>query len=597
MKTIKKVFLSIVLGTLIFALTSCFVGSDSDKFEITNYPKATYVKGENFDWSTLKINVNGTIYSYEEAKELKGIEFPEIVLFNSETGYQREEGTYAATIKYNALTATFQYTVLDSYFANGNGTKENPYQISTQYQLKEALVDHNAVKYYVLINDIILDSSFVTANKVKNLHLNGQGYKISNLTTGFINHVDGKVTVENISFDVNSNKDDYYGVVSSLQGYNEKSEVTFKNINTYGRISNWTNLESIFGYVWNSKTVLENCNNYMYIDAHKARYCGLFTSTIAYSSQLFVLNCKNYGTIFAESVGLFYGAGIDYTENAMLIIDSQTKNYGEVISTIHNSNLFMANYDDKRNWFIEGQNVIHELAKVYKYNDHKGLKAELYNASDEFVLKTNDNKVSDDYKNLGVDALSVDSSYASFIKEGTGYSFSFTNPEDILKVSKFEIKLMGAYTFANAAGIVGSTDKSGVQSKGGANHIFYLSSVESDSTQSAYAKFVELLKTINNYKIRNNDSYNGNFDDPYKLEEGFKPTNQTLVDAEGRQLKVYERTTDNGGERVFVYDVLEHEGLNENYYEYAGASYYITINLFDVENNVIGSCTIKIENK
>lgn len=588
----KKVLSFFAILLVAFTLTSCFNGTDADKFEIISYPKATYVKGENFDWSTLKVNVNGTIYGYEEAKGITGIEFPEIELFDSEKGYQKGEGTYSATIRYNSLTASFQYTILDSYFANGNGTKENPYQISTQAQLVSALVDHDKVKYYVLINNITLDSSFKCAQNVKNIHLDGQNYKINNLVDTFMKNVDGDVVIENINFDVRTETS---FVLAFLNGYRMKSNIVYRNINTYGKSSNWSNNSSIYGYVWNGSVTLDNCNNYMYIDAHSAKYCGLFTTTVTCNAQLSVLNCKNYGTIIAQSVGLFYGCGTNYNteRSATIIIDENTKNYGEVISSIYESTL------------LEAGAVKNNAGKVciYKYDSKKGLNYNLYGEDDKFILNKsngylvdNYNK-SENYKKLGVDSLCVDSDFLTFVIDNDGFDFILKNDDDIQKISKIEIQFMGSYVYAYANGTVDCVDKNGVSSPGGSNRIFYLASVESDATQSAYAKFIELLATLNNYKIRNIDSFNTEYKDSYKLEEGFLPTTSTLTDAAGRVLRIYEKHTDSGVEKVFVVDTVEHEGQNGKYYEFAGSFYDVSITLFDDANNVIGSTLLKIDNK
>jgi len=435
----KKIIVFLVTVFAVLGLTGCFTNEAENKFEITNYPKATYVLGEDFDWDNVSIEINGTRYGKAEA-ETQGVEFPDIVLYKE--GYQKEPGTYAATIKYGSLTATFQYTVLDSYFANGNGTKENPYQISTVYQFYQAFKMHDEVTYYVLINDIDFESNYQTVEEVGNLHIDGQGYALRNVQTLLVEYVHGyDYSIENVDVHINSNGDYFVGSrlfadetgygtaqykeVSEKDGRYSHLTVKYKNVNVYGTmLLNAEMNASLFGFVRGNVTmVVENFNNFSDVLNNSGREFALLTSGVLTSanrkSALYFLNCRNYGTITALSATMvcgnptycrntyfenkFNSEGVDQrntlegkrkvilgetnvgttqkyiieanANNAYFIFDNQTKNYGYIISTLHKTNLFGGNCDNTFNNTYGVDAKAEVMAHIYKYDTKIGIVA------------------------------------------------------------------------------------------------------------------------------------------------------------------------------------------------------------------------------
>lgn len=585
----KKIISFIAILFVALSLTSCFIDGDNSKFEITNYPKTTYVKGENFDWSTLKINVNGEIYSYSQALELEGIEFPEIILYTEATSekeeYQREAGTYAATIKYKSLTVSFQYTVLDSYFANGNGTKENPYQISTASQLEKALKQHAKETYYVLINDIDM-ANYTMQRDVTNMHLDGQGYKLKNMVTSLIYNVDGVVSFENFDVEFNIGKDSEfafpaYGFITCMTGDNDKQNtfVTYKNINTYGRITDIGNLQSIYGYIRSYATVVfQNCNNFMYFEASKANYCAVYTAAIGVKACVYALDCKNYGTCIAQGIALFSGCGnAAQSADSMLILDEKTANYGKIIYTDHESNLFIAETSKTSN-----RNAV--MSRLYKYDENIGIVAASAASGMNAYGPTATYDMDGDYKKLAiVKPQAIDNKMVpelALIDKNLNFELKSSSYENV--IGKYVITITGNYQLYDAEGGLGANLIGGGRSEGGNGYRYY--DVEFDLLE-AVKQFLNEFAIVN---IRNTNSticpkdYNSMPSDFVKV-----------VGKDFGKLSLYQ--SEDGSEMYYAFNVLEYTGSDG--YLYSSGNYIVTINMFSENNELIGATQYVVENK
>lgn len=373
----KKIIAFIATIIMMVGLTGCFInGDDENKFEITSYPKTTYVKGENFDWSTLMININGKIYNYDDAKKLDGIVFPEISLYKPATAtdelYQREPGTYAATIKYNTLTATFQYTVLDTFFANGNGTKENPYQISTidQYYVAcQDWSDKKSVQYFVLINDLDFEGNYVNDNIViENMVIDGNNHSLKNVNTEMFDDI-RYATIKNLNVYFNS-EDSEPRFAGWCTG-----DVTYENINTYGLIVTTGYNYCIYGgtYGNNLTMVLNNCVNYATIIGDYARNSVFCIGNVYENSVIYFLGCKNYADVYGHAISVYLAHEL-YGQKGGIVFDDKCANYGKVLSYGANSSIIMANQNAE---ISETQATFAKTdgtgAKCYKYDSNKGI--------------------------------------------------------------------------------------------------------------------------------------------------------------------------------------------------------------------------------
>lgn len=344
----KKILNLFLMAIAIFTLASCIVdGGNTNSFEIDGYPKTTYVLGEKFDWTGFSVKINdGTPMNKKEA-ESKDVKFPELI----DTS---KAGTFTVKVTYNGLNASFQYTVLDSYFANGNGTATAPYQISTVEQFKVALETKGKTErtYYTLVNDIDfngkLEDRTAESHVTENVEINGQGYALRNVN-GVLGYKLENSTIKNI--DIHFSEDEKgeftYKKVGAIFEYSH-GEVTFENINTFGKIAFSTSNASIFGQIApetvdeKNITVLRNCNNYASF-TNLGSYGAVFTAGIYHlpgtqkvsaNSCWYILNCKNYGEYIGTYVGLTNpnSTYLDEYTYAYYVVDENTKNFGKLIS-------------------------------------------------------------------------------------------------------------------------------------------------------------------------------------------------------------------------------------------------------------------------
>lgn len=356
----KKILNLFLMAIAIFTLASCFNNTENTKFEITSYPKTTYVLGDTFSWKGLQLNVNGVTYTYTDEADNNGlpvgVQLPTTMIMDA--------GTHEARISYSTsnLTATFQYTVIDSYFANGDGTQTAPYQISTFDQLIKALENEkikdttNGKTYYVLVNDINCKDQLTGANSrrekiTKDIVIDGQGYSLRNVE-GALGYMLENSTFKNINFHFDGSNEFEYKKRGAIFEYLH-GDVTFENINTFGKIDFNTSNASIFGQIEVQKdndkniAVLKNCNNYASF-TNLGTYGAVFTGGTYYkeneskvyydnsdskNSVWYVLNCKNYGEYIAAHVGLINpNANYLDTFKAYYVVDENTKNYGQLLS-------------------------------------------------------------------------------------------------------------------------------------------------------------------------------------------------------------------------------------------------------------------------
>lgn len=467
----KKILNLFLMAIAIFTLASCFEnGGSTTSFEIDGYPKTTYVLGEEFDWTGFSVKIDNKSYDYEAAKSK--VNFPENDPSTSKAG------TFTVKVTYNGLNASFQYTVLDSYFANGNGTATAPYQVSTVEQFKVALGQQGKTErtYYTLVNDIdfkgALEDRTAETHVTENVEINGQGYALRNVN-GILGYrlVDSTIKNIDIHFSEGEKGEFTYKKRGAIFEY-LVGTVTFENIKTFGKIDFKTSNASIFGQILVEETgakniaVLRNCNNYASF-TNLGTYGAVFTSGVGKVDEVtskdsnscwYVLNCKNYGEYIATYVGLI-NPNYNYFLNvkAYYVLDENTKNFGDLISisaskeSVYNKsnleNVSTANLSSLLCAFNKGGATMETVfGQYYMYDAAKGIIS-----IDE--VKTSGMKKfgSEEYKQMAVvdvKDMSVLTYNFSIKKNNVGkYEFAITKGNDSqTRIAKFVISLSGGST-------------------------------------------------------------------------------------------------------------------------------------------------------
>lgn len=360
MKKTKNVVVLVVLALALVTFCACGLLANATGIEITSYPKTSYTTADtDFDWTgfKLKITYSGAkepeTLTYEELKEKAGKSF-------NVSDFNRSVGTHTATITYQKLEVTFQYTVAAGTFAGGEGTKANPYQISTVEQLKRMWgTNYSDVTYFVLVNDIDASSYGDPISGGNNTSFDGANYSIKNITQTILNKLgtDGYVGIKNVSFYASSQEEMiwhiYADVVefSNIKVYgtfginakdkintgvnagilvsqiNKMNEVRFTNIDIYADLITESPYCSPFVGGWikgtqgiNSKAYFTKCNFYGYAQGMTVGF--LAGNANAGACEYILEDCNNYGTIKAAFVGFNgigrYVAGSEKTTNQTL---------------------------------------------------------------------------------------------------------------------------------------------------------------------------------------------------------------------------------------------------------------------------------------
>lgn len=259
--------------------------------------------------------------------------------------------------KYN-LNACF---TINTSFAGGDGSIENPYQIATAEQLDAVRNDLTAS--YVLINDIDL-SGFENWEPIGEYsyndetvqfrgNFNGNNYKISNLKIIHDNVNAGlfgsiydtySIQIKNIFIENANIKGNfkYAGVLCGVINRdftNAESTVSVENCTVSGEINgiNTTMIGGLIGYAGQSKIL--NCKNYVNISGQGENICaGGIVGGSDY--QQTIQNCVNFGNIYYESNGSIHIGGVagngyeierSYNKGNLTAIQSETANLSDFL--------------------------------------------------------------------------------------------------------------------------------------------------------------------------------------------------------------------------------------------------------------------------
>lgn len=391
MRFIKKFTVMFLFCATLFALTSCFDVTRATGIAVTKMPKSTYYVNEielkDIDLEITIYYSDNTHATYTYATALgKGVKF---------TGFDLSTvGNYTATVSFEGLSATFNYSVIasDNVFAGGNGSAISPFLISTPAQFLQLNNVETNNMHFKLINDINLSGvspitiqtkmgGNVAALGQKNLMVStGEKFFIEKPFKGYLDGNDHKLynvynevspanaifhqlihaTIKNLNvFDVGSTCLAFYVTEGML----------LDNVKMYGTNPNGQNNSSVFvGYLGlhserDPNTANANNDNYALIESvaeYKFKNCesyvdilctahkiSVFTGFVYASvslpnpTKIILENCKNYGTLEAQQVG-FVGAN---TLNHAQLTLTNCSNEGNITSMDLGKSVLWANND------------------------------------------------------------------------------------------------------------------------------------------------------------------------------------------------------------------------------------------------------------
>lgn len=357
MKKITKLVLSVALVFVcLISLASC-ITSATTSISIAKMPKTTFTVNEiiseddvlvqllvkensntqlvNLSYPDANGNVAVDVAGFEGRIQIKGFNLSAV-------------GNYTAIVLYGSASSYFDYEVInpESGFAGGNGSVNNPYQITEPEQLK--LIANDLDANYKLMNDLDLQGYgenlplgvgantdwahvFVVGEFAGTF--DGNGKKLYNITEElFIFDSTKDATVKDLDIYVNSNG--FSIVVQTI------SDILFENVNAYGTLyldeSNNNGVYVIYGGLGDSAE-LKFVECYNEVNLYSTKYNGgfigyLYAGSTAAQDTVIFENCDFAGHIEGSQVGAYLG-NIVASASANLVFKN-SKVSGTVVGTV-----------------------------------------------------------------------------------------------------------------------------------------------------------------------------------------------------------------------------------------------------------------------
>lgn len=357
MKKFRNLVLSAALiFVCLITLASC-ISSATTSISIAKMPKTTFTVNEEISEDDVLVqllvnensktqyvelsypdangNVKVSVAGYEGRIQIKG--------FNLSVA-----GNFTAVVLYGSASSYFDYEVIDaeSGFSGGNGTVNNPYQITEADQLK--LIANDLDANYKLMNDLDLQgygenlplgegdntdwaNVFVVGEFAGTF--DGNGKKLYNITENLFlfDRING-ATIKN--FDVYLNTTGFAMVVQTM------GDVTFENVNAYGTLNlgsgNNNGVYIIYAGKGDSAEIkFVDCYNEVQIfsTSYNGGFIGyLYNGSKDKQDKVVFENCEFAGHIEGNQVGAFVG-NIVTSASAKLVFNN-TKVSGSVVGTI-----------------------------------------------------------------------------------------------------------------------------------------------------------------------------------------------------------------------------------------------------------------------
>lgn len=307
-RKLRLIVVSLLTVTMMAALlTGCkFVFNDLTAISLVGQPKTQYYVGDEFDATGFKVNLH-----YGDT--VKTVEYKNTMCEFENDFSSATVGNYKCTISVkgdNTLKFSFDYSVLDpdSKFAEGDGSINSPYVVTTAGQFK--YIGSETGKYYKLGNDIDLTVNNRTSgdtyyNTNSNAFvLDGSNYT---LTIGgrfsvFMFETLRNATIKNLVVDLKPGSDE-----NAIALY-AKGEVLLENITTNGTMVARQNDGLFVIYDYASKLTFKDCVNnvnFTGTSIYYGAFCGYGIAGVV--GDIVFENCTNNGNLEGTSAWVFIG--------------------------------------------------------------------------------------------------------------------------------------------------------------------------------------------------------------------------------------------------------------------------------------------------
>ncbi|HAR58392.1 MAG TPA: hypothetical protein DCR62_06575 [Acholeplasmatales bacterium] len=342
MKIIKKLFLSFVIAGLGFAtLVGCVSLENAERISIVEMPTTTFVKNQEVTGNLMKVLITDAegndvvlTLSYPDengnvSAQQDGVPFDvkiTIKNFNLST-----IGNKTASVTYGEATSYFDYQVVDPEqgFAGGNGSLNNPYQITNAIQFMNInTLETTKDVYFKLMNDIDMSTVINNAQMFWDMGyafiqlfegvLDGNNKRIYNVVEP-INYLFGELsgaTLKDLSVFVKGKDISVSCLANSYGG----RTISFLNVDLYGSVSTGYNYAGYAIYSMTLKYAAEG-REYSFLDSTVVfKNCDSYLDNIGLSTRVGVFfaiptgnytfeNCYNYGHVEALNTSLLFTNG------------------------------------------------------------------------------------------------------------------------------------------------------------------------------------------------------------------------------------------------------------------------------------------------
>jgi len=422
MKIIKKIFMGSVILLVSLLITSCITNEKIETVKIQKLPQSVFemintteTTREISDLITVSVeteNENYILtlgYKYDANAEEKETIFSnnENLKVTIENFSLLKAGSFVASVKFGNAVSYFDYQVNDSNsaFAGGDGSINNPYQVTTSSQLMLVGKKSSRNVYFKLMNDIDLSdipfsnySSFIS--KTFYGIFDGNNKKIYNLyapTGGYLFKSINNATIKNLDLY-------FYSSESSLSE-SAANNIVIENVNIYGSLdcnitttaADIANTAPFITQLFGVNLSLINCKNYVDINGD-GTYNSAFVGRVANASNIEFINCENYGNLEGGRKSILVAnvnANLTYTI-------TNVKNYGNIITTTSNLKDYDIAQGDLTKVTKDGtEEIVHmPTSKLIKVTNEETTNRVYLNQNKQIIIKPYE-------KDLGITKVKV----------------------------------------------------------------------------------------------------------------------------------------------------------------------------------------------
>lgn len=351
-KTSKITLVALLALALVATLCACGLLSGATALTIESMPRTSYTtEDQNYDWTGFTLRVYTNTKKDDTYKKggnndrwYKDFSYDDLMKEGSKdfsvTPFAKGQvGTHTAQIRYLGLSVSFNYTVSESLFAGGEGTKANPYQISTAEQF-ERIGSRESTTYFVLINDIDLEN-YNTVRLIKNAEIDGSNYALRNVNKMIAEKFAG--TIKNVDIYMNSQDALFLHL-----GRESSASVLVENVNVYGVLdlsgSAEQNTGILANYVSSTDCKIKDVNIYANLLSN-TNYGAIFIGyTNYYDGDIYFENARFYGYAQGRRLGIFMGntaSALSANSERNINIDDKSGNFGTIITTMDDAQAFL----------------------------------------------------------------------------------------------------------------------------------------------------------------------------------------------------------------------------------------------------------------